>query len=61
MMKQAIHMTHNRLVAGSSPEGTTRIYLLNQGIKPLLTEWLFCLYGGHWQQSSQPAKQATTS
>ncbi|EZI31365.1 hypothetical protein BW31_00678 [Pantoea agglomerans] len=32
-MKQAIHMTHNRLVAGSSPAGATKFYLLNQHIE----------------------------
>ena len=32
-MKQAIHMTHNRLVAGSNPAGATKFKLLNQQIK----------------------------
>ncbi len=32
-MKQAIHMTHNRLVAGSNPAGATKFHLLNQYIE----------------------------
>jgi len=33
MMKQAIHMTHNRLVAGSNPAGATKFKLCHQQIK----------------------------
>jgi len=51
MMKQAIHMTHNRLVAGSNPAGATKfsdkknIYL-SRSLKRLFCYWLF-----EWRQS----------
>ncbi|MEN4973155.1 hypothetical protein ABEH62_04585 [Pantoea eucalypti] len=34
MMKQAIHMTHNRLVAGSNPAGATKFSDVNHAFKP---------------------------
>jgi len=36
MMKQAIHMTHNRLVAGSNPAGATKFSDLNHAVKTIL-------------------------
>jgi len=33
-MKQAIHMTHNRLVAGSNPAGATKFNDENHAVKP---------------------------
>ena len=33
-MKQAIHMTHNRLVAGSSPAGATKFSDVNHAVNP---------------------------
>jgi len=33
-MKQAIHMTHNRLVAGSNPAGATKFDDINHAVKP---------------------------
>ena len=33
-MKQAIHMTHNRLVAGSNPAGATKFSDVNHTVKP---------------------------
>jgi len=35
-MKQAIHMTHNRLVAGSNPAGATKFHHKKQPVKPLI-------------------------
>ncbi len=33
-MKQAIHMTHNRLVAGSNPAGATKFSDVYHAVKP---------------------------
>lgn len=35
-MNQAIHMTHNRLVAGSNPAGATKFYHKKHIVKPLI-------------------------
>ncbi len=35
-MKQAIHMTHNRLVAGSNPAGATKFQYKKHIDKPLI-------------------------
>jgi len=40
-MKQAIHMTHNRLVAGSNPAGATNFSDVNHAVKPLLIGGFF--------------------
>jgi len=34
-MKQAIHMTHNRLVVGSNPTGATKFSYVNHVVEPL--------------------------
>lgn len=42
-MKQAIHMTHNRLVASSNPEGATKFQLSEQQIKATFRVAFLCL------------------